>query len=45
MYAFDQEGRTLNISARAHPQPFWLGPLQGAQAALMIGLVAKLPWC
>jgi hypothetical protein len=42
LYAFDQQGRTLNISPRSHPQPLWIGPYDSVRAALNIGLV-KLP--
>jgi hypothetical protein len=44
LYAFDQEGRTLNILPRVHPKPIWLGPLDSVETAVVAGLIDKPEW-
>jgi len=43
LYAFDQEGRTLDITRRAHPQPLWIGDRAGVSAAMNEGVVSWPP--
>lgn len=41
LYAFDDQGRTLNIDHRRHPQPLWLGDAETVRVALVNGLCDK----
>jgi len=40
LYAFDTEGRTVNITNRTHPKPSWLGSIETARSALNAGAIA-----
>jgi len=41
LYAFDGQGRTLNISKKLHPKPMWLGDANTVRVAVVNGLVDK----
>lgn len=40
LYAFDQEGRTIDITRRAHPRPLWIGDALSVQSAISEGVIS-----